>query len=112
MMNCGKNCQPTQESTTPKDPIQAMVEDIQSLFEKEGSAINYVSDHEAYLHMLKNAPFFVSGIHTQYKGQTWWAAAVDKESYDRWEEDVEHQHHPCEEHEHYMCVKPREEFIL
>lgn len=104
-MNCGTDCNCERRPTLAAGPVQAVIEDVHKLFLKEGPAINYVSDHETYLCLLAEAPFYVSAIHTRDGDSTWWAAAVDKEAYDKWEEEVEHQHHPCEQHEHYLCME-------
>lgn len=107
----GKGCAKQQEVKATHDPIQSTIEDIQSLFNKDGPAVSYSSDHDTYLNMLQNAPFYVSGIHCRDGDITWWAAAVDEDAYNKWEGHVEHQHHPQEEYEHYMCITPREEAI-
>jgi hypothetical protein len=104
-MNCGTCSSCEAKPTLAPDTISEIIADIQKLFQKEGSAINYVSDHETYLTLLANAPFYVSAVHTRDGEDTWWAAAVDKDAYDEWEKDVEHQHHPCEQHEHYLCME-------
>lgn len=104
-MNCDEACQKLNEAKgTIVDSNKQLVSEIQIRFKKEGPALDCVSDHETYLWMLAHAPFYVSAIHCNDGEQTWWAAAVDQEAYDKWEEHVEHQHHPYEEHEHYLVA--------
>ena len=106
MSNCGNSCPSKKAKQGPQDFIQATITEIQSAFKKEGPAINHCSDHDTYLYLLQNAPFYVSGVHCKDGKITWWAAAEDKEAYDKWEESIEHQHHPQEVHEHYLCNNP------
>lgn len=113
MMNCGGKCDcgtNHQKEGPEKDNIQQIIEEIQSMFKKEIPAVNWVSDHDTYLFMLSHAPFYVSGIHCKDDDVTWWAAAENKEAYDKWEDTVEHQHHPQEVHEHYLCNNPGLEY--
>lgn len=102
-MNCKEACAKITNRPTVTNPIDCLIDKTESRFAKEGPALDCVSDHETYLAMLAKAPFYVSTVHCRDGKRTWWAAAVDKEAYDAWEEETEHQHHPCEEHEHYLC---------
>lgn len=104
-MNCG-NCEtPKTENSGPKDFIAQTIADIHATFIKEGPALDWVGDHDLYVYLRHNAPFYVSDIHCREEEQTWFAVAKSKEDYDKWEENEEHQHHPQEEHEHYLGVK-------
>lgn len=99
---CGTDCSLEEAKPTIQDPKSITIRTIQNLFVKEGPAVNYASSHDIYLAMLKEAPFYVSPVHSRDGNKTWWAAAVDKEAYDEWEKHVEHQHHPQDEHPHYL----------
>lgn len=105
-MNCANNCQHVENNESPKDFVQQTIDSIEKAFKQEGPAVNWVSDHDTYLYMLSHAPFYVSAIHCVDDKQTWWAAAETKADYDKWEETIEHQHHPQEIHEHYLCNNP------
>jgi len=102
-MNTNQACQLVKPKKMQMDPVQRMIEEIEERFIKEGPALDCVSDHETYLAVMAKAPFYVCPTHCNDGEQTWWAAAVSKKEYDKWEENVEHQHHPQDEHEHYLC---------
>lgn len=82
-----------------KEQVEHIIDEIKKLFSAEGSAVDYSSDKSMYEY-LKNhqEDFYVSDVHVcdEDLGQTFYVVAEDKEAYDKYEECIEHQHHPNE----------------
>lgn len=102
-MLCGADCGYESKASLPKNPVRAAIENIEKLLKSE-SAANYVASWKiyAFLKLKEDLPFYVSDIHSKDGDDTWFAVAISEDAYDKWEEEIEHQHHPQEEHQHYF----------
>lgn len=86
----------TNPGTVTKEEIGQVLAEIQSLSQEE-DAFDYASSQAVYEYLKEHLDsFFVSDEHVYDEdlGRTFYVVAKDKESYEKYEEFIEHQHHP------------------
>lgn len=87
----------TEENGTPlRTEIDDVLDDIQTFAQTE-DAFDYSSSQSMYEYLKKHlTSAYVSDIHVYDEdlSKTFYVVAKDQEAYDKYEENITHQHHP------------------